>query len=73
MFFIGGQPEWGVTVLQADAEMDAGDIWSSANFSVPTSTTLTKSAFYNKVIASGTSEVHGQAVAVDGSAIKAIT
>ncbi|PHS05151.1 MAG: hydrogenase maturation protein [Kordia sp.] len=24
--------EWGVTVLQADEEMDAGDIWSSNNF-----------------------------------------
>ena len=26
------QPEWGVTVLQADAEMDAGDIWAHAEF-----------------------------------------
>lgn len=26
------EPQWGVTVLQADAEMDAGDIWASANF-----------------------------------------
>jgi putative two-component system hydrogenase maturation factor HypX/HoxX len=24
--------EWGVTALQANAEMDAGDIWSSFNF-----------------------------------------
>ncbi|MBS0199920.1 MAG: hydrogenase maturation protein [Proteobacteria bacterium] len=24
--------EWGVTVLQADAEMDAGDIWATRNF-----------------------------------------
>lgn len=25
-------PEWGVTLLQADAEMDAGDIWATQNF-----------------------------------------
>lgn len=42
-------PEWGVTILQADEEMDAGDVWKSCNFSVPHSSTLTKSAFYNKV------------------------
>ena len=29
---LNGEPEWGVTVLQAAAEMDAGDIWASANF-----------------------------------------
>jgi putative two-component system hydrogenase maturation factor HypX/HoxX len=27
--------EWGVTALQANAEMDAGDIWSSFNFQMP--------------------------------------
>ncbi len=26
------EPEWGVTLLQANAEMDGGDIWASANF-----------------------------------------
>lgn len=30
-----GRTEWGVTVLQADAEMDAGDVWASASFAVP--------------------------------------
>ncbi|WP_275100225.1 hydrogenase maturation protein [Sedimenticola hydrogenitrophicus] len=29
---LNGEPEWGVTVLQANAEMDAGDIWASINF-----------------------------------------
>ncbi|GLF93112.1 hydrogenase maturation protein [Streptomyces yaizuensis] len=29
-----GAQEWGVTVLQADAEMDAGDIWASVPFRV---------------------------------------
>ena len=47
--FPGSLPEWGVTVLQADEEMDAGDVWSSNNFSVPHASSLTKSAFYNKV------------------------
>ncbi|CAG0976053.1 partial Methionyl-tRNA formyltransferase, partial [Rhodocyclaceae bacterium] len=27
-----GEAEWGVTVLQAEAEMDAGPIWASATF-----------------------------------------
>ncbi|MET8330609.1 enoyl-CoA hydratase-related protein [Streptomyces sp. NPDC005181] len=30
-----GVTRWGVTVLQADEEMDAGDVWASAEFSVP--------------------------------------
>ena len=29
---MNGEREWGVTVLQAAAEMDAGDIWASVNF-----------------------------------------
>ena len=42
------QPEWGVTVLQADEEMDVGDIWSSTNFPIkrPDENTLTKSSLY---------------------------
>ncbi|MFF7795447.1 enoyl-CoA hydratase-related protein [Streptomyces sp. NPDC007991] len=28
-------PEWGVTVLQAEAAMDAGDIWADGAFEVP--------------------------------------
>ncbi|OEV04032.1 hydrogenase maturation protein [Streptomyces nanshensis] len=31
----GGARRWGVTVLQADAEMDAGDIWATVPFTVP--------------------------------------
>jgi hypothetical protein len=31
----GGKPEWGVTVLQAVDEMDAGDIWATRTFAVP--------------------------------------
>ena len=29
---LNGAREWGVTVLQADAELDAGPVWASANF-----------------------------------------
>ena len=32
---MSGAGRWGVTVLQANAEMDAGDIWSSAEFAMP--------------------------------------
>ncbi|MFF5184466.1 enoyl-CoA hydratase-related protein [Streptomyces sp. NPDC000345] len=30
-----GAEDWGVTVLQADAEMDAGDVWASVSCRVP--------------------------------------
>ncbi|MFD7922633.1 enoyl-CoA hydratase-related protein [Streptomyces sp. NPDC059740] len=30
-----GRTEWGVTVLQADAEMDAGPVWADVRFPVP--------------------------------------
>ncbi|HTH39198.1 MAG TPA: enoyl-CoA hydratase-related protein [Rhodocyclaceae bacterium] len=29
---LGDEEQWGVTVLQAEAEMDAGPIWATANF-----------------------------------------
>jgi putative two-component system protein, hydrogenase maturation factor HypX/HoxX len=32
---MAGAERWGVTVLQANAEMDAGDIWASAEFAMP--------------------------------------
>jgi putative two-component system hydrogenase maturation factor HypX/HoxX len=32
---MGGAARWGVTVLQANAEMDAGDIWATAQFTMP--------------------------------------
>ena len=30
-----GEPEWGVTVLQAEAEMDAGPVWAAETFAMP--------------------------------------
>ena len=32
---MNGAARWGVTVLQANAEMDAGDIWASTQFAMP--------------------------------------
>ena len=42
------EDEWGVSVLQAHLEMDAGDIWSTKNFAVKRRdiNTLTKSSLY---------------------------
>lgn len=39
------QKSWGVTVLEASSELDAGDIWSTENFSVPNN--ATKTGLYN--------------------------
>ncbi|MEE4418638.1 hydrogenase maturation protein [Streptomyces bugieae] len=43
-----GADAWGVTVLQANAEMDAGDIWASASCPVPA---VGKSDLYRNEIA----------------------
>jgi putative two-component system protein, hydrogenase maturation factor HypX/HoxX len=43
-----GAGRWGVTVLQANAEMDAGDIWASAEFTMPG---CSKSAVYRTEVA----------------------
>ena len=43
-----GAPRWGVTVLQANAEMDAGDIWASVEFPVPR---CSKSSVYRTEVA----------------------
>ncbi len=40
-----GAERWGVTVLQADAEMDAGPIWAAESFALPAEP-VTKSGLY---------------------------
>jgi putative two-component system protein, hydrogenase maturation factor HypX/HoxX len=45
---MSGTGRWGVTVLQANAEMDAGDIWSSAEFAMPRGS---KSSVYRTEVA----------------------
>ncbi|CAG8626427.1 11351_t:CDS:1 [Dentiscutata erythropus] len=42
---IDKKDEWGVTILEADKEMDAGAIWASENFLVPKA--ITKTHLYN--------------------------
>ena len=43
-----GAGRWGVTILQANAEMDAGDIWASTEFAMPRGS---KSSLYRTEVA----------------------
>lgn len=43
---MNGCTEWGVTVLQANAEMDAGDIWAAETFAMPPIHLTKKSSLY---------------------------
>lgn len=45
---LNDESEWGVTLLQADSEMDAGDIWFSENFPMRNAS---KSALYRHEVA----------------------
>jgi len=45
---MSGARRWGVTVLQANAEMDAGDIWAGAEFTMPG---CSKSSVYRTEVA----------------------
>jgi putative two-component system protein, hydrogenase maturation factor HypX/HoxX len=56
-----GASRWGVTVLQANAEMDAGDIWASAEFSVPPA--CSKGSLYRTEVADAALEAVLAAVA----------
>jgi putative two-component system protein, hydrogenase maturation factor HypX/HoxX len=55
-----GAARWGVTVLQANAEMDAGDIWASAEFAMPG---CSKSSAYRTEVADAAATAVLQAVA----------
>jgi putative two-component system protein, hydrogenase maturation factor HypX/HoxX len=50
---MGGARRWGVTVLQANAEMDAGDIWASVEFALPA---CSKSSAYRTEVADAAAE-----------------
>ena len=54
-----GAERWGVTVLQANAEMDAGDIWASVEFAMPG---CSKSSAYRTEVADAA--VHAVLLAV---------
>ena len=64
---MGGAARWGVTVLQANAEMNAGDIWASIEFTMPGES---KSSAYRTEVADAAAEavllavtrVHGRPV-----------
>jgi len=55
-----GASRWGVTVLQANDEMDAGDIWASAEFTMPG---CSKSSVYRTEVADAAVEAVLLAVA----------
>ena len=50
-----GEAEWGVTVLQAEAEMDAGPVWASATF--PLRAAKKSSIYRNEVTQAATTAV----------------
>jgi len=52
---LNGEKEWGVTVLQAEAEMDAGPIWASAVF--PLREAKKSSLYRNEVTQAATTAV----------------
>jgi putative two-component system hydrogenase maturation factor HypX/HoxX len=58
---MGGAARWGVTVLQANAKMDAGDIWASAEFALPAG--CSKSSVYRTEVADAAVEAVLVAVA----------
>jgi len=45
-----GETEWGVTVLQAEAEMDAGPVWASATFPMRQGKPAKKSSLYRNEV-----------------------
>ena len=55
-----GEQTWGVTVLQAVAEMDAGPVWASASFRIPAGTA--KSEVYRGELADAASSAVREAV-----------
>ena len=61
---MGGAERWGVTVLQANAAMDAGDIWASAGFQMPA---CSKSSLYRTEVADAAVQAVLAAVARFGS------
>jgi len=56
-----GRQRWGVTCLQADAEMDAGDIWAYEEFEMPVA--ATKGAIYRGPVADAAARAVLRAVA----------
>ena len=55
-----GEADWGVTVLQAEAEMDAGPVWASRCFRMRAAP---KSSLYRREVAEGAAQAVLEAVA----------
>jgi putative two-component system protein, hydrogenase maturation factor HypX/HoxX len=56
---LDGEPSWGVTVLQANADFDAGDIWAHRDFRMRPAS---KSALYRHEVADAASEAVREAL-----------
>ena len=57
-------PHWGVTVLQANAEMDAGDVWASVEFDMREAS---KGSLYrNEVTEAAVAAVHTALARIEG-------
>ncbi len=54
-----GEREWGVTVLQAEAQMDGGPVWASVEFALRAGT---KSSLYRREVADAASAAVRQAI-----------
>lgn len=52
-----GEETWGVTILQAEAEMDAGPIWATRNFHVPKPCAAKASLYRHEVTEAAVSAV----------------
>lgn len=60
----GEQPEWGVTVIQAEAEMDAGPVWATETFAMREGS---KSSLYRREVTEAASRAVAAAVQRFGS------
>ncbi|MCU0952067.1 MAG: enoyl-CoA hydratase-related protein, partial [Burkholderiaceae bacterium] len=47
---VRGERDWGVTVLEAEAEMDAGPVWASETFAMRSDAQATKSSLYRNEV-----------------------
>ncbi|MFC1751102.1 hydrogenase maturation protein, partial [Pseudomonadota bacterium] len=53
---LNNEEEWGVTALQADSEMDAGDVWAEARF--PMRSTRKSSLYHNEITGAAVTTLH---------------
>jgi putative two-component system hydrogenase maturation factor HypX/HoxX len=58
-----GAREWGVTALSAIGEMDAGPVWATRSFAVPTLDPPTKSGLYGGPVTDAAAELAREVVA----------